>query len=163
MLCGGSAQTAVRRGKRHCLDGDAVHPAGAAERRGLGGAEPPLALLLALAVLLGVAFLSPLCRNRCEQYYVRASKAGTDANRLFAFCLWDIALPERSADVRLYCQDRLVEHYGKDETFLPGGPLSRLAKGPLGLWAGAGAAVSGVFTGLAYAFVCLKAWAGPSR
>ena len=120
----------------------------------------PLALLLALAVLLGVAFLSPLCRNRCEQYYVRASKSGTDANRLFAFCLGEIALPGRSADVRLYRQDRLVEHYGKDGTFLPGGPISRLAKGPIGLWAGAGAAVSGMFTGLAYAFVCLKAWAG---
>ena len=30
----------------------------------------------------------------------------------------------------------------------------------MGLWTGAALAISGVFTGLSYAFVCLKAWAG---
>ena len=121
----------------------------------------PLVLLLALGALLGVALLAPLFHNRRTQVYAGAAKSFTDSNRLYDFCLWEIIQPERSADARLYRQDRLAEHSGrKDKTFLPEGAFARMAKGPLGLWAGASAAVSGVFTGLAYAFVCLKAWAG---
>lgn len=63
-------------------------------------------------------------------------------------------------DTRMYRQENLIQHYSRqDKSVSPDGPLARCARGPMGLFAAA-AAVSGVFTGLAYAFVCLKAWAG---
>ena len=63
----------------------------------------------------------------------------------------------RAMDTRMYRQEKLIQHYAQqDKTFFPDGPLARCARGPMGLFAAAAAAVSGVFTGLAYAFVCLR-------
>lgn len=67
----------------------------------------------------------------------------------------------RAMDTCMYRQENLIQHYSRqDKSVSPDGPLARCARGPMGLFAAAAAAVSGVFTGLAYAFVCLKAWAG---
>ncbi len=121
----------------------------------------PFVLLLSLAALLGITFLSPLCQNKCSQLFARASKSATDSNRIFTYCFGEFISPERSVDARMYRQDKLVSHYAQqDKTFLPGGPFSRNSKGAGGFWKSAASASSGVFTGLAYGFVCLKAWAG---
>lgn len=122
----------------------------------------PLVLFLSLVALLGVTFLSPVCQNKCNQLFICASKSATDSNRIFSFCFGDfLCSPKRSVDARMYRQDKLIFHYAQqDNTFLPGGPFARNSKGLGGFWASAASAVSGVFTGLAYGFVCLKAWAG---
>ena len=120
----------------------------------------PLLTLAALAVLLGITFLAPWCQNKCNQFFVRITQQARDANRSFTFCFGSVPAPERAADARMYSQEKLVNHYWENKTFLPGGPLAQCAKGPMGLWTGAALAISGVFTGLSYAFVCLKAWAG---
>lgn len=121
----------------------------------------PLVLFLSLVALLGVTFLSPVCQNKCIEIFNRASKAAIDGNRGFMFCFGEIPKPERSVDARMYRQDKLIFHYAQqDNTFLPGGPFARNSKGLGGFWASAASAVSGVFTGMAYGFVCLKAWAG---
>lgn len=121
----------------------------------------PLVTLLALAVLLGVTFLAPLCQNKSTEFFTQSAEKATGGNRMYHFFYWEMAKPERAVDTRMYRQEKLIQHYAQqDKTFFPDGPLARCARGPMGLFAAAAAAVSGVFTGLAYAFVCLKAWAG---
>src|SRR5699024_10389516 len=96
----------------------------------------PLLTLGALAVLLGITFLAPWCQNKCNQFFVRITQQARDANRSFTFCFGSVPAPERAADVRMYSQEKLVNHYWENKTFLPGGPLARCAKGPMGLWTG---------------------------
>lgn len=48
----------------------------------------------------------------------------------------------------------------KEGTFGSNGVFAHVARGPIGLYAAAGNAVSVLFTGVVYAFVCLKALAG---
>ena len=82
-------------------------------------------------------------------------------NRFFTFNLASMQERSRALDARIYRQDRLLWHYSTiGNVFCTKGSLAACARGPMGLWGGAAAAVSAVFTGLVYAFVCLKAWAG---
>ena len=48
----------------------------------------------------------------------------------------------------------------KDNFYHSGGVFARYSIGPIGLYNAASAATSVIFTGVVYAFVCLKAWAG---
>lgn len=121
----------------------------------------PLLTLLVLAVLLGVTFLSPLCENQTSAFTIKIAKIALDSNRFFNFIYGAMQNPTRSVDTRMYRQDKLIRYYNDgDNAFAPGGLIARCSKGPLGLWSAAASGMSGVFTGLAYGFVCLKAWAG---
>ena len=121
----------------------------------------PLVTLLGLAALLAVTLLAPLCQNKSTQLLTQEAERTTGVNRFFNFLYEQMQEPARGVDARMYRQDRLIRHYVReDRSCYPDGPLARCARGPMGLWAAAAAAMSGVFTGLAYAFVCLKAWAG---
>lgn len=69
---------------------------------------------------------------------------------------------ELATDVRIYRQDKICDRYNrnKEGTFGSNGLFAHLARGPMGLYAAAGGAVSVLFTGIVYLFVCLKAMAG---
>ncbi len=64
--------------------------------------------------------------------------------------------------MRIYRQDLLCGKFNSDKTgtFSSQGYFARLARGPMGAYSGASRAVSVLFTGIAYLFVGLKAWAG---
>ena len=109
---------------------------------------------------MAVTLLAPLCQNKSTQLLTQEAERTTGANRFFNFLYEQMQEPARGVDAHMYRQDRLIRHYVReDRSCYPDGPLARCARGPMGLWAAAAAAMSGVFTGLAYAFVCLKAWA----
>lgn len=121
----------------------------------------PLLTLLVLAILLGVTMLSPLCENQAVTFQVKVAKIALDSNRYFNFIYGAMQNPSRSVDARMYRQDRLINYYNDgDKAFAPDGLIARCSRGSLGLLVAAASGISGVFTGLAYGFVCLKAWAG---
>ena len=64
--------------------------------------------------------------------------------------------------MRTYEQEKICEKYNrnKEDPFHSKGIFARYARGPMGLYSAASGAVSVMFTGVAYGFVCLKAWAG---
>ena len=66
------------------------------------------------------------------------------------------------AYVRIYRQDKMCDRYNrnKEGVFGSAGLFAHLAWGPIGLYAAAGSAMSVLFTGVVYVFVCLKALAG---
>lgn len=121
----------------------------------------PLITALVLLLLLGVSFLSPVFRTKSAMWVARSADSAKESNRFFIFNIGTMRDRYRAPDARIYRQDRLLLHYANAANeFGTQGRFAKCARGPMGLWAGAAAAVSAVFTGLAYAFVCLKAWAG---
>ncbi len=127
---------------------------------GFSALNSPLITALALLLLLGVTFLAPICQNKSTMFMVKSAELIKGSNRFFLFNYFTMQDRSRALDARIYRQDRLLRHYAEEDLLGVDSPLAKCARGPMGLWAGAAAAVSAVFTGLVYAFVCLKAWAG---
>ena len=122
----------------------------------------PLCLVTVVAVMLGVAFLSPVCANRSNAYWGRNGEEMRLGNRIFSRFGFECNNPKRFLDMRIYEQQTGVcEYYLKEHSVF--GIKSRLARwgrGPMGLWAAAGKGISALLTGVVYLYVCLKSWAG---
>ena len=128
----------------------------------LSALNNPLVVLAVITVMLAVTFIAPVLNNKSGSYYAKHADSHNLGNRLFSFFGWLGYYSELAPDVRIYRQDRICgrHNHNKDDTFCSNGLFARLAWGPIGLFAAAGSAVSVIFTGVVYAFVCLKALAG---
>lgn len=122
----------------------------------------PFIVLLVLAVMILITYASPALSSKANEYWARETDKHNLANRLFGFYGWMGYHKDLAADIRIYRQDIICDKYNTDKhgTFASKGPFAKSAKGPIGLYTAAGSAVSVVFTGFVYAFVCLKAIAG---
>ena len=123
----------------------------------------PLFVVLLIAVMLLITYIAPALSNKAESYWALSVKSLNFANRLYFFCE-NLGFNKKLAtDVRMYRQDKLGKRYSEDNranTFGSKGLMAKYGRGPMGLYHAASSAISVVFTGLVYAFVCLKAWAG---
>ncbi|MCD7812791.1 MAG: ABC transporter ATP-binding protein/permease [Lachnospiraceae bacterium] len=121
----------------------------------------PLFLLLFAAVLISISFLAGKFYVKSENYLNGLSEEATFGNRLFSYFGYLGFKKERSADIRIYDQQKIIRAYEKRESpFGANGSFGKLAKGPMGVYAGLGAGISVLITGFVYAFTCLKAWGG---
>ena len=122
----------------------------------------PLFILPIIAAMLGITYISPLLSNKAGSYYALNSDLHNFGNRLFGFFGFLGFRKEFSEDIRIYRQDLICDKYGKDKTgaFCSKGMFARLARGPVGSYNAASSAVSVLFTGVVYIFVCLKALGG---
>ncbi|MGN1410135.1 MAG: ABC transporter ATP-binding protein [Eubacteriales bacterium] len=122
----------------------------------------PLFIVLIVAVMLAITYFSPMLSNKADSYYAKNSSNHNLANRLFGFFGFLGYISEDAADVRIYRQDKFCDKYNNDKTgtFSSNGMFAKFARGPMGLYNAASAAVSVIFTGVVYAFVCVKALAG---
>jgi len=122
----------------------------------------PLFLFGILGAMLGVTYLAPLLKTKADSYYYRLSNSQALTNMQFGFYMGTLQNKKYAADIRIYRQDRIANCVMGDDAHPFGnkGLYAKYSKGPIGLYQAAGSAVSVVFTGIAYAFVCLKAWAG---
>lgn len=122
----------------------------------------PLFIILLIAVMLVVTCAAPALSNKAGRYWALNMDSHNLANRLFGFFGWLGYQSDIATDVRMYRQDKMCERYNrsKESTFNSNGLFAKYARGPMGLYSAASAAVSVTFTGIAYIFVCLKAWAG---
>ena len=122
----------------------------------------PLVILSVIAVMLAVTFIAPMLNNKAGSYYAKHANDHNLGNRLFGFFGYLGYYSSLATDVRMYRQDKICERYNrnKDDTFGSNGLFAHYAWGPMGLYGAASAAVSVIFTGVVYAFVCLKALAG---
>jgi len=121
----------------------------------------PVSVAGMIALLVFVTLIAPVCMNKADSYWAKYSNDARLSNRIFSYFGFMAQEKENRADVRMYNQQEICAHYyKKDETFGTKSGIAKAAVGPMGLWAAASAAVSVVFTGIVYVFVCLKAWAG---
>lgn len=124
--------------------------------------DHPLVVLGVITVMLAVTFSAPMLENKAGRYYAKHAEDHNLGNRLFSFFGWLGYISTLAADVRMYRQDKICDRYNrnKEDTFGSNGLFAHFARGPIGLYSAVGAAVSVIFTGIVYAFVCLKALAG---
>ena len=122
----------------------------------------PLLVGMVMALMLAVTLIGPALSNKAGSYWARYADTHNQGNRLFGFFGWIGTHKSRATDMRMYRQEKICEKYNRDKntTFHSNGVYARLSRGPIGLYEHASAAVSPIFMGIAYAFVCLKAWAG---
>lgn len=122
----------------------------------------PLTVLGVIAVMLAVTFIAPMLNNKAGSYFAKHADSHNFQNRLFGFFGLLGYHSDLAADVRIYRQDKICDRYNsnKENIFGSNGLFAHFARGPMGLYSAAGAAVSVVFTGIVYAFVCLKALSG---
>ena len=122
----------------------------------------PLISLLVIAMMLFITYVSPALEIKGDEIWAKKAGEHNLANRLFGFFGFLGYKQDKATDVRIYRQDRICERYNSDKTstFQSKGIFARLSWRVIGVYSAASAAVSGIFTGIVYAFVCLKAWAG---
>lgn len=122
----------------------------------------PFSAAVVIFLLILVAFLSSKFNNKSVSYWSLNADVHRLGNRLWEYYASLGQTREVATDIRIYRQDRDAEKHlrNKEATFASKGIFAAYAKGPMGVYAGMAAAVSYIFTGVAYLFVCLKAWAG---
>lgn len=123
----------------------------------------PLFLVAVFAVMFATIYLAPALSTKADQFWVKNADKRMEGNRLFCFKLDFMSYKtDLAADVRIYRQDRFMEKYNNDKSgpFYSKGLFARYAARLGGVYHATSAAVSVAFTGFAYVFVCLKAWAG---
>lgn len=122
----------------------------------------PLFIVAVVAVMLMVTFIAPVLSSKADSYMAKNVEAHNFANRLISFFGWLGYRRRIAEDLRMFRQDIICEKYNlnKEKPFGSKEFFAKLGRGPIGLYRAASAAVSVVFTGVVYAFVCIKAWAG---
>lgn len=122
----------------------------------------PLFIVGVIAIMLAIIYIAPVLSNKAGSYRALNADTHNMANRFFGFFGFLGNKKEFAADMRIYRQDLICDKYNSDKTgtFNSKGMFARLARGPVGFYYAASSAVSVVFTGVVYIFVCLKAWAG---
>jgi len=121
----------------------------------------PLMAGAVMALMLGASLLSAYFANRANAHYTGSADGIKEGNRFFCYFGYDILERARAADVRMYRQETVADHYMKWLFFEKFAQIMKpLAYGAYSIFNGIAAMVPPVFTGFIYAFVCLKAWAG---
>ena len=123
----------------------------------------PLFIVAIIAVMLIVTFISPILGSKGESYYAQNADTHNLANRLFGFYgFMGTYNKEAATDARMYRMDKICEVFNKDKTstFASNGYFAKIARKITGFYSAGSAAVSVIFTGCAYVFVCMKALAG---
>ncbi len=122
----------------------------------------PLFVLLIIAIMLMITCVAPMLANKAGSYYALNSDSHNLGNRLFGYFGFLGFQKNLSEDIRIYRQDLLCDKFSKDKTgaFSSKGIFSKLARGPMGFYYAASSAISVLFTGVVYVFVCLKALGG---
>lgn len=121
----------------------------------------PVFLLLLAAIMLLVNFLAGSLSAKATSYMSSLSEEATEGNRYFSHFGFIGYESDRAADVRMYNQQNLVSAYWDGNlAFNTSGKMGKMARGPIGIYAGLGVGITALFTGFVYLFTCLKAWAG---
>ena len=121
-----------------------------------------LFILLVVVIMLAVTLIAPSLSNKAGSYWAKNAGAHNLGNRLFGHFGFLGYKRDVATEMRVYRQDLLCDKYGrnKEDTFNSKGVFAKYAKGPMGLLRASSAAVSVAFNGIAFIFVCLKAWSG---
>ena len=122
----------------------------------------PVFILFIAAVMFGVTFAAPLFSVKAGSYWVKCTDENQLGNRLFGFWLSSLGNDHSKAlDVRIYRQDILSRSsLAKYNPYIPSSKLAKASRGGMGVYRALSGAVSQIFVGVAYIFVCLKALGG---
>ncbi|MCF0115346.1 MAG: ABC transporter ATP-binding protein [Erysipelotrichaceae bacterium] len=121
----------------------------------------PLFIGVFAVMMIGVSIPAGKLTTLKTKAWSQCGEEATFGNRLFSHFGFVGMEKERSVDIRMNDQHRLVEPYFKMNTvFGADGSIAKMFLGKLGITSSLGASVATVVTGFIYVFTCLKAWGG---
>ena len=116
----------------------------------------PLCIPAVLVLILAVAWISPACASSAGISSPDIEEEGRWGNRLWVFLMGLSRDDKKALDVRMYNQFEFL----KDHAAVSMPAFERARKGRFGRMNAVGNAVPALLMGLAYLFVCLKAYGG---
>lgn len=124
--------------------------------------DHPAVIAVMIVVVAVIVCIAPALSNKASSYFSKYMNLHNLGNRLFGFFGFLGYNRNFAMDMRIYKQEKICRKYlnSKEALFGSSGFYSKMAKGPIGLYNASSAAVSVIYTGGIYLFVCLKAWAG---
>ena len=121
----------------------------------------PIFILVLAAMMVVVSILAGNLSAKSMRCWSDFAEEATFGNRLFGHFGFIGQDKERSVDIRMNNQQRLVSAYWKtNSSFGVDGPFGNAAKGKMGVYASLGVCITTLVTGFIYVFTCLKAWGG---
>ncbi len=124
--------------------------------------DHPLTVIAVILLMLGITLFAPMIGTYADSFFSKHMDKITQGNRFFTHYA-EYSLSKNAApEIRIYATDSHTGKFFSDKTgaFFSKGFMAKEYRGKIGLLQALSAAVSVIFTGLAYLFVCLKAWAG---
>ena len=121
----------------------------------------PVFILVLAAMMIVVSILAGNLSAKSMRCLSDFAEEATFGNRLFGHFGFIGTDKERSVDIRMNNQQRLVRAYWKtNSSFGVDGPFGKAAMGKMGVYASLGVCITTLITGFIYVFTCLKAWGG---
>ena len=122
----------------------------------------PLVMTGVAVLLLSLLLVSSALTAFGMQTQSKLGKEATQGNRIYSFFGFEaVSTLYRATDIRMYKQENICKHYfSENDGFSVNGALGKKWRGPISLSWAASSGVDKLFTGVVYAYVCLKAWAG---
>ena len=121
----------------------------------------PVFILVLAAMMVVVSIVAGNLSAKSMRCWSDFAEEATFGNRLFGHFGFIGQDKERSVDIRMNNQQRLVSAYWKtNSSFGVDGPFGKAAKGKMGVYASLGVCITTLVTGFIYVFTCLKAWGG---
>ena len=121
----------------------------------------PLFVLVLAILMVGVSILAGKFSAASTKCWSEFAEEATFGNRLFGHFGFVGMDKERSVDIRMNNQQRLISAYWTtNSSFGVIGPFSKSAQGKMGIYASLGVCITTLITGFVYVFTCLKAWGG---
>ena len=121
----------------------------------------PVFILVLAAMMVVVSILAGNLSAKSMSCWSDFAEEATFGNRLFGHFGFVGQDKERSVDIRMNDQQKLVSAYWKtNSSFGVDGPFGKAARGRMGVYASLGVCITTLITGFIYVFTCLKAWGG---
>ena len=121
----------------------------------------PVFILVLAALMIGVSILAGNLSAKSMLCWSDFAEEATFGNRLFGHFGFIGQDKERSIDIRMNNQQKLVSAYwNTNSSFGVNGPFGKAARGKMGVYASLGVCITTLITGFIYVFTCLKAWGG---
>jgi ATP-binding cassette subfamily B protein len=120
------------------------------------------AFIVVLAILIvGISILAGKLTAMATKCWSDHAEEATFGNRLFGHFGFVGMDKERSIDIRMNDQQKLVSAYWSgNSTFGVNGAMAKQHRGKMGIYASLGVCITTLITGFIYVFTCLKAWGG---
>lgn len=122
----------------------------------------PLFIVLMIGMMLFIIYFSQKLYHKVASYWAKNADSHRLGNRLFSFWCFLGMETKLAMDMRIYAQEKMSEKFTKDKNgiFCSNGMFAKYSRGVGGLYTIASAAISVIYVGIVYGFVCLKAWTG---
>ena len=121
----------------------------------------PVFILVLAAMMIVVSILAGNLSAKSMRCWSDFAEEATFGNRLFGHFGFIGQDKERSVDIRMNNQQKLVSAYwNTNSSFGVNGPFGKAAMGKMGVYASLGVCITTLITGFIYVFTCLKAWGG---